>query len=123
MGYRILVVDDEEANLNLIRKQLETIGYSVETAEDGQIASQKLEHISQNETGLPSLVISDVDMPHKSGIELVRECGKLYPRLPFLIITGRLLDHQQELEKLGVPYLGKPYSIAELESKVKDILN
>jgi CheY-like chemotaxis protein len=116
-------VDDDEANLNLIKKRLEAIGYSTETAEDGQVALQRLEHMSQNETGLPSLIISDVDMPHVDGIKLVRECRRLYPRLHVLITTGKLLDHQQELNKLGVPYLGKPYSLTELKSKIKDILN
>ena len=118
---RILVVDDEEALLELVSAILEGEGYEVLTAASG---SKALEALEQNEF---DLVLLDVMMPEMDGWGVVREMKKR-PRmkdLPIAMLTVKTMSPQyfynSEVEGL-VDYINKPFSKKELLYRVKTIL-
>jgi DNA-binding response OmpR family regulator len=117
---RILVVDDHEDNVELLRARLESRGYRVEAASDGQMA---LDRVFADP---PDLVLLDVMMPRVDGMEVARRI-KADPTLPFVpVIMQTALDSTehmvQGLEAGADDYIAKPINFAELEARVKALL-
>ncbi|MEX2109627.1 MAG: diguanylate cyclase [Gemmatimonadaceae bacterium] len=118
--YRILVVDDHEDNIELLRARLEARGYIVEGAGDGQAA---LDAVYRQ---CPDLILLDVMMPKLDGIEVVRRL-KSNPALPFIpVIMQTALDStENKVEGLDAgadDYITKPINFAELEARVNSLL-
>ena len=117
---RILVVDDHEDNVELLRARLEARGYDVFGANDGQAALDQVEHV------LPDLILLDVMMPKMDGMEVVRRL-KANPNLPFIpVIMQTALDStENKVEGLDAgadDYITKPINFAELEARVNSLL-
>ena len=118
--YRILVVDDHEDNIELLRARLEARGYIVDSAADGQAA------LDQVDRQTPDLILLDVMMPKLDGIEVVRRL-KSNPALPFIpVIMQTALDStENKVEGLDAgadDYITKPINFAELEARVNSLL-
>ena len=118
--YRILVVDDHEDNVELLRARLEARGYTVEGAGGGQEALDAVER------KCPDLILLDWMMPKMDGMEVVRRL-KSNPRLPFIpVIMQTALDsteHKAEgLDTGADDYITKPINFVELEARVKSML-
>ena len=116
----ILIVDDHEDNIELLRARLEARGYRIEAAMDGEEA---LACISREP---PDLILLDVMMPRMDGFEVVRRV-KSNDELPFIpIILQTALDsteHKVEgLDAGADDYITKPINFAELEARVKSML-
>jgi two-component system, cell cycle response regulator len=114
--YKILVVDDHEDNVELLRARLQARGYDVEGANDGQAALDKVD------SWCPDLVLLDVMMPKMDGIEVVRRI-KGNPKLPFIpVIMQTALDStENKVEGLDAgadDYVTKPINFAELEARI-----
>jgi two-component system cell cycle response regulator len=117
---RILVVDDHEDNIELLRARLEARGYEVFGANDGQAA------LDQVETVRPDLILLDVMMPRMDGMEVVRRL-KANKNLPFIpVIMQTALDStENKVEGLDAgadDYITKPINFAELEARVNSLL-
>jgi diguanylate cyclase (GGDEF)-like protein len=117
---RILIVDDHEDNIDLLRARLEARGYAIDTAMDGE---QALARVAQSP---PDLILLDVMMPRIDGFEVVRRL-KANRDLPFIpIILQTALDsteHKVEgLDAGADDYITKPINFAELEARVKSML-
>jgi two-component system cell cycle response regulator len=117
---RILIVDDHEDNVEVIRARLEARGYRIESAADGEEA---LERVRQSP---PDLILLDVMMPRIDGMEVARRI-KADESLPFIpIIMQTALDTvQHKVEGLDAgadDYVTKPINFAELEARVKSML-
>jgi two-component system, cell cycle response regulator len=117
---RILVVDDNEDNIELLRARLEARGYLVEEATDGEMA---LEKVASNP---PDLILLDVMMPLLDGFEVVKRL-KSNSRLPFIpVIMQTALDStDNKVEGLDAgadDYITKPINFRELEARVKALL-
>ncbi len=113
----ILVVDDSITVRRVTQRLLQREGYRVALAADGLHA---LERLAEE---LPSVVLSDIEMPRMDGFDLVRNI-KADPRLaslPIITITSRIAEkHREHAIALGVDhYLGKPYSEEELLSLIR----
>jgi chemosensory pili system protein ChpA (sensor histidine kinase/response regulator) len=113
----ILVVDDSITVRRVTQRLLLREGYRVVLAADGLHA---LERLAEE---LPSVVLSDIEMPRMDGFDLVRNI-KADPRLaslPIITITSRIAEkHREHAMSLGVDhYLGKPYSEEELLSLIR----
>ena len=117
---RILIVDDHEDNIELLRARLEARGYLTSSATDGQHA---LDAVAAE---APDLILLDIMMPRVDGIEVARRI-KRDPSLPFIpIIMQTALDStEQKVEGLDAgadDYITKPINFAELEARVRSLL-
>jgi len=121
---RILVVDDHEDNIELLRARLEARGYDVAGAPDGQAA---LEHVDREP---PDLILLDVMMPKMDGMEVARRlkakmASKELPFIPIIMQTA-LDTTEHKVEGLGagaIDYITKPINFAELEARVSSQLH
>ena len=111
---RILVVDDEPHILHYMRATLESWGHTVEVASDGTYALERALAEAFD------VIICDLRMPHLSGRDMYTRLARQDPRAAERIIfaTGDTVrgDTLQFLERLGRPYLHKPFTLAELRS-------
>jgi two-component system, cell cycle response regulator len=117
---RVLVVDDHEDNVELLRMRLEAWGFQAEVEMDGAAA---LAHIERDP---PDLVLLDVMMPIIDGIEVARRV-KSNPALPFIpIIMQTALDSTESkvegLEAGADDYITKPIDFAELKARIRSML-
>jgi len=117
---KILVVDDHEDNIELLRARLEARGYEVFGANDGQAALDQVEKVC------PDLILLDVMMPRMDGMEVVRRL-KANENLPFIpVIMQTALDStENKVEGLDAgadDYITKPINFAELEARVNSLL-
>lgn len=117
---KILVVDDEEPILELLRFNLEKEGYQVCAAKDGQEA---LERVNDEQ---PDLLVLDVMLPGMSGIEVCQRLRLIpkYKQLPIIMLTakGEEIDKVLGLELGADDYMTKPFSPRELLARIKACL-
>lgn len=113
---RILTVDDNEEIRNIIKILLESEGYEVFEAGDGDSALSMIDDSFD-------LIILDVMMPRKSGLEVCKAIRENY-QMPILFLTAKGTDSDKSLGLLigADDYLAKPFSHAELTARVKSLL-
>jgi DNA-binding NtrC family response regulator len=112
---RILIAEDE-ANLRMVlQKELERLGYRVQAAPDGDAALRKLEESNVD------VLLCDINMPKVDGMEVLRRVHERPNPPEVIMLTGQAtVDTAVEAMKLGAyDYLTKPYSITELDVRVK----
>jgi len=107
----ILVVDDEEAQRNLLAGFLKNKGYTVTTASSGK------EAIEKNSTMQFDLAILDLKMPEIDGVETMTKMKEIDPHTYFIILTGYgTIESAVKAMKLGAyDYINKPINLDELE--------
>jgi two-component system chemotaxis response regulator CheY len=115
----ILLVDDDPDVRSLTRTFLEHEGYSVFSSGDAERAAQIFRSVPQID-----LLVTDVYMPGRSGMELARELKAIRREVPVLLISGGVLEEQQEagLRDEGWSFLAKPFRLLELLATVHRIL-
>jgi two-component system, OmpR family, alkaline phosphatase synthesis response regulator PhoP len=113
----ILIVDDEQNLLDLVRGYLEREGFSVSAAHDGPSA------VEAARTDEPDLVVLDLMLPGFDGLEVCRRLRQ-FSSAYVLMLTARTdeLDRVVGLEVGADDYLGKPFSPRELVARVKAML-
>ena len=93
-------------------------GYSVLTAENGEIA---LEVMARN--GRPDLLITDVVMPTMDGPTMVRHAREKYPALPIVFMSGYAEEQlRKSIDLDNVEFLPKPFSVQQLAEAARDVL-
>lgn len=109
---KILVIEDNELNLKLMKDILEAQGYDVETASDGQDGIQKA---NDNEF---DLILLDIQMPEVSGYDFLKQYDK---KTPVVVVSACAMDTEIEKAKaLGcADYIAKPIRIVEFIATVK----
>ena len=114
---KILIVDDEEFILNLLRNGLTENGFDVITAPDG------FEGILSVEDHKPDMVISDIMMPRLSGLDFLKALknNKETRNLPVILISARdeVEIVQKGLSMGAVDYITKPFKINEIVGKLR----
>jgi len=112
---RVLVADDSETILLLMRTRLEMAGYAVATAADGQ---EVLDAVAEG--GMPDLLLLDAMMPRKSGIDALREIRAAGHGVPALIVSAHQnpgdADAPTDLEIDG--YITKPIDFDRLLGEI-----
>jgi two-component system, OmpR family, response regulator MprA len=115
---RILVVDDDRAVREALRRALTLSGYEVQTAEDGEHA---IEQVAQ---GVPDAVLLDLGLPGIDGLDVTRRLRLLGNRVPILILTARdaVSDRIDGLDAGADDYLVKPFDLNELKARLRALL-
>ena len=118
---KILVVDDERAVRESLRRALELDGYEIELAADGHEALQRLE---ANGEGQPDAVILDLLMPVVDGLEVCRRIRRSGNRVPVLMLTARdeIENRVAGLDAGADDYVTKPFALEELVARVRALL-
>jgi len=118
---KILVVDDERAVRESLRRALELEGYEIELAADGQEALQLLE---TNGDAQPDAVLLDVLMPGVDGLEVCRRLRRSGNRVPVLMLTARdeIENRVAGLDAGADDYVTKPFALEELVARVRALL-
>ena len=116
---RVLVVDDERAVRDSLRRALELEGYDVELAADGEEA---LERLAQN--GEPDAVVLDILMPGVDGLEVCRRLRREGHGLPVLMLTARdeVENRVAGLDAGADDYVTKPFALEELLARLRALL-
>jgi two-component system response regulator MprA len=120
-GMKILVVDDERAVRDSLRRALTLEGYDVELAADGQEA---LDRIGGQAAAEPDAVVLDVLMPRLSGLDVCRRLRAQGNRIPVLMLTARdqVEDRVEGLDAGADDYVVKPFALEELLARVRALL-
>ncbi|HVS29233.1 MAG TPA: response regulator transcription factor [Solirubrobacteraceae bacterium] len=115
---KILVVDDDRAVRDALRRALTLGGYEVDTATDGS------EALAQTAESPPDGIVLDVSMPDVGGIEVCRHLRRVGNRVPILMLTARdaISDRIDGLDAGADDYLAKPFDVNELKARVRALL-
>ena len=115
---RLLVVDDEEVVRLVASDFLERLGFLVDSASDGAEALE----ILRRSPGVYGLVLLDLTMPTLGGIEVLRSMKAEGLDVPVLMTSGfALRELPKDLTETGAGFIQKPYSMAGLEAKVREM--
>ena len=117
-GARLLVVDDDPDMLRLLSMRLSSAGYQVTAVTSAETA------LTQLEIEHPQLVLSDVRLPGRDGLQLFDEIRKRHPSLPVILLTahGTIPDAVEATARGVFTYLTKPYDGRELLDKIAQAL-
>jgi len=118
---RVLVVDDDKAVRESLRRSLEFNGYDVTVASDG---AEALAGLSAGAGSAPDVVVMDVMMPRLDGIETTRALRAAGNDIPILVLTARdaVGDRVEGLDAGADDYLTKPFALQELLARLRALL-
>ncbi|MDX1761097.1 MAG: ATP-binding protein [Christiangramia sp.] len=119
-GMKALIIDDEPGQLSLTVEVARSMGFEIDTAENGKIGLKKLE------TGDYDIVLTDIQMPILDGFELINNIRsrKAYKELPVIALSGRTDIEREVYTRAGFNNkLLKPYSPQELKENIAELLN
>jgi DNA-binding response OmpR family regulator len=113
-----LIVEDEKKVASFIKKGLQQEGYAADTVHDGADAVHNAALFDYD------LVILDLMLPTKPGLEVMREIRSKKPKLPVLVLTakGAVNDKVAGLDAGADDYLIKPFAFAELSARIRALL-
>jgi two-component system alkaline phosphatase synthesis response regulator PhoP len=118
MGQRILLVEDEPGLVMTLSDRLEGEGYSVESATDGESG------LAKASTGNYDLILLDVMLPRKSGLDVCRKLRQSGVETPVLMLTarGQVVDKVVGLQIGADDYVTKPFDMMELLARIEALL-
>jgi two-component system cell cycle sensor histidine kinase/response regulator CckA len=115
---RIMLVEDEDAVRMFSTRALGNKGYKVMDAASGAVALKMLEDGKFD----PEILITDVMMPEMDGTTLAKHVREKYPKVKIIFISGYAEDKFKEHLGADVWFLPKPFSLKQLATKVKEVL-
>lgn len=122
-GFKVLVVEDNELNLEISRDILESAGIVVESAEDGSVAVNRLKEKGPD---YYDCILMDIQMPVMDGFEATRNIRQMFPdkRIPIIALSANAFDEDRHksIEAGMDGHLAKPIVIAQLEDALKKFL-
>ena len=112
---RILLVEDERGIADFVERALRSQGHFVEIATDGPGGERRALEGEQD------LVILDVMLPGRSGLDVLRQIRRAKPELPVIMLTARaeIADKVRGLDAGATDYITKPFSVEELLARVR----
>jgi CheY-like chemotaxis protein len=118
----VLIVEDEQSLRELLGAALTELGYSVEQAEHGLAAAERL--LQGGGADLDAILL-DLNLPGMNGIEVLRAVRRIRPQMPVIIISGNVGREQRtQLEELGVgDVIVKPYSLTDIGVRLRGVLD
>lgn len=117
---KILIIDDNELLASVLQRILEEKGYEVKSAQDGEEGYSTYLHFR------PDLVVTDIQMPGKNGLELMEHIRRHNPMVRTIYMSGDLkkflLPLEKEKELYQANFLEKPFSPNELMKAVSEFI-
>jgi two-component system, OmpR family, response regulator MprA len=115
---RVLVVDDDRAVRDALRRALTLAGYEIEVADGGQTG------LDLAVSFVPDAIVLDIGLPDVDGLELCRRLRSAGDRVPILMLTARdaVADRVEGLDAGADDYLVKPFDLDELKARVRALL-
>ncbi|GMQ28417.1 response regulator transcription factor [Algoriphagus confluentis] len=120
MTKKILIIEDDLLISSLVQFRLKKDGYDTHLVKDGNEGIDAIDSVN------PDLIITDVMMPFRSGIELIHHAKKFSPKTPIIVLSSLGDEENVVLEafNLGVSdFISKPFNPNELAIRVKRILS
>ena len=120
---RILVIEDDEMIAKMLRSVLEKAGYAVSEARNGK------EGLLAQQREAADLVITDLIMPEKEGIETIIELRRTYPGLRIIAMsgggrTGSAGDYLQIARQVGAArVVAKPFALEQMVATIREVLS
>lgn len=114
---KLMLVDDDIVLVKGLKRSLEAAGHDVRACYEGAAALEEIAAAS------PDMVILDVMLPGKDGLSVLREIRERFPDLPVIMLTAKAEDIDKVLGlELGADdYVAKPFSVRELEARIKAV--
>jgi two-component system response regulator VicR len=113
---KILIIEDDHLIIKILDFILKKEGYEIHIAKNGDDGIKKISNT------LPDLIITDIMMPHKSGLEITAYSKKNHPSIPIIMISILGKEDFRVIEgfKLGIDdFIAKPFNFVELVLRVK----
>jgi|TARA_R110002051_G_scaffold88179_3_gene155391 two-component system response regulator VicR len=113
---RILIVEDDEMAIKLLQLLLEKEGFELVIARDGNQGTEALK------TANPDLILMDIMLPYKSGMEVISIAKKNLKDVPIIVLSylGKVNQTNEEALRLGVSdVIAKPFVVPKLIAKIK----
>lgn len=117
---KILIVEDDELMIKILQFVLKKEGYQLTIAKDGLNAIERIPVIE------PDMVLTDVMLPYKSGLEVINFIKDKYPTIPVIVLSALGEEERTVVEafKLGADdFVAKPFNPNELILRVKRLFN
>lgn len=117
---KILIVEDDELMIKILQFVLKKEGYQLTIAKDGLNAIERIPIIE------PDMVLTDVMLPYKSGLEVINFIKDNYPNIPVIVLSALGEEERTVVEafKLGADdFVAKPFNPNELILRVKRLFN
>lgn len=117
---KILIVEDDELMIKILQFVLKKEGYQLTIAKDGLNAIERIPVIE------PDMVLTDVMLPYKSGLEVINFIKDKYPTMPVIVLSALGEEERTVVEafKLGADdFVAKPFNPNELILRVKRLFN
>lgn len=120
MKYKILIIEDNESNLYLLKYILEKFGYEVNAAQDGKEGLEKAGRIKHD------LIVLDIQLPVIDGYTLMKifKNSEESANIPIVVVTANVMQGDRErTEKLGcAAYIEKPIDPAKFITQIENLL-
>jgi len=117
---KILIVEDDELMIKILQFVLKKEGYQITIAKDGLNAIERIPVIE------PDMVLTDVMLPYKSGLEVINFIKDKYPAIPVIVLSALGEEERTVVEafKLGADdFVAKPFNPNELILRVKRLFH
>ncbi|CAM4053541.1 response regulator transcription factor [Flavobacterium sinopsychrotolerans] len=117
---KILIIEDDELMVKILKFILNKEGYQLSVIKDGLSAVEQIHSIN------PDMVITDLLLPYKSGLEVIRFVKENFEKIPIIVLSalGEEEHSVSEVFKLGADdFIAKPFNPNELVLRVKRLLN
>lgn len=117
---KILIVDDEPLNIDLLEQELEDLGYNTVSANSAKEALNKIDEYGSAHD-FPGVVLTDIKMPEMDGLELMRQLRETDPELPIILITafGDIPMAVQAMHDGAYDFIGKPFEPEQLRETLR----
>ena len=115
---KLLIIEDEETMQKILRKVFHKLGYTVDSAFDGE------EALDLYFSNTYALIVLDLNLPKMDGMDILKEIRTDNKEVPVLILSARseVKDKVNGLDEGANDYLAKPFHIDELEARVRALL-